>query len=148
MKSGYFAPAVVLTVVCLGGCDAGPNYSELKLLEVTGHVTLDGQPLPAATVRFEGPPGRFAEGRTDGNGRFRLLYDSNESGCTPGAKIVRILSGDLAEGAESDAVIEGADGQIIPPAQSLPAAYNSASILTANVSPGSQNFQFDLKSTP
>jgi hypothetical protein len=138
----------LLGLLLFVGCSSGRDYSDLKLVEVTGEVTLNGQPLPDATVRFEGPPGRFAEGMTDPAGKFRLLYDSTKAGCTPGEKVVRITSGSAGEGSEEGSPIEGADGQVIQQVQTIPAAYNTASKLSANVSPGNQTFRFDLKSTP
>ena len=85
MQRAVLSVASVIGVVLLAGCQPpGPDYRELNLVEVTGQVTLDGRPLPDVSVRFEGPPGRFAEGKTDTAGNFRLMYDSNQPGCTSG----------------------------------------------------------------
>jgi hypothetical protein len=138
----------IFVALLLAGCETGTDYSGLGLVDVTGKVTLDGAPLPDVTVRFEGPPNRFADGKTDAEGKFRLMYDSNQAGCLPGEKKVRIMSGSVGEGSDEGAPVEGADGKVTPPVQSIPAAYNSASQLTADVSPETKTFNFDLKSKP
>jgi hypothetical protein len=140
----------VIGVLLSAGCKpAGPDYKALNLVSVTGQVTIDGRPLADVIVRFEGPPGRFAEGKTDAAGNFRLMYDSNQPGCTRGAKVVRItLAAITEEGYLEESPLEGADGQVVKPVQAIPAAYNTASILTADVSPENPTFRFELKSRP
>jgi len=132
----------VLTLLALlpCGCEQSTDYGSLDLVDVTGKVTLDGQPLAGATIRFEGPPLRFSEGVTDAEGKYRLMYDSNQAGCTPGEKTVRITSGATSE--------EGADPDSAKAAGSIPAAYNSQSTLKADVSESNKTFDFDLQSKP
>jgi hypothetical protein len=139
-----------MTLVLLAGCEEVTDYGSLNLVDVTGQVTLDAQPLAGATVRFEGPPGRFSSGQTDATGFYRLMYDSNQAGCSPGEKVVRITQAAAAEGAEEGGALEGPDGQIVqqPPAEPLSAIYNSQSKLTANVSASNKTFNFDLTSKP
>lgn len=140
---------VVLAALLLAGCkSSGPDYTDLGLVEVTGTVTMDSQPLPDVTVRFEGPPGRFADGKTDASGNYRLMYDSNTAGCTPGEKVVRIVAGGAGEESEEGAPVEGADGTVVPKVQTIPAVYNANSQLKANVSASNKTFPFDLKSRP
>ena len=141
-----FSAVAVLVVLVLTGCEKGPNYGELNLVAVTGKVTLDGQSLPNVTVRFEGPPNRFADGKTDANGNYRLMYDSNQAGCLPGEKKVKIMSGPVGEASGEDAPSEGAAAK--PAAAIIPAKYNSSTELRADVSPSNKSFDFDLKSTP
>jgi hypothetical protein len=148
MKATIFCAAALALAAILTGCESGVDYSGLGLVDVTGQVTLDGQPLPGVTVRFEGPPNRFADGMTDANGSYRLMYDSNQAGCLPGEKKVRIMSGSVGEGSDESAPVEGADGKVAPAVQSIPAKYNSSSEFTANVSPSDKKFNFELKSTP
>ncbi|HVX57439.1 MAG TPA: carboxypeptidase-like regulatory domain-containing protein [Candidatus Saccharimonadales bacterium] len=54
------------------GC--GPKQSALKTEEVEGVVTLDGTPVPGATVTFVPvqPDGATATGMTDSAGKYRL----------------------------------------------------------------------------
>jgi hypothetical protein len=141
------ATAALVVVFLLAGCQKGTDYSDLHLVDVTGKVTMDGQPLPGVTVRFEGPPLRFAEGKTDASGNYRLMYDSNQAGCLPGDKTVRIMSGPVGEAADEDAPGEGAVAVPISNV-SIPAKYNRSSELRANVSPANKTFDFELKSTP
>src|SRR5262245_4568186 len=100
-----YAVWMFLLGIALGGCDEAPDYDSLELVEVSGKVTLDGQPLAGAAVRFEGPPGRFSSGTTDTQGMFRLMYDSNQAGCMPGEKTVRITKLEVAEGGEEGGAI-------------------------------------------
>lgn len=141
-----------ISVLCLGllfaGCEPATDYSDLNLVDVTGRVTMDGQPLAGATVRFEGPPNRFADGLTDTQGKYRLMYDSNQPGCMPGEKIVRIMAGAVGEGAEEGAALEGPEGRPLPTITSIPSEYNRSSKLSANVSASTKSFDFDLKSKP
>ena len=139
---------LALGAVLAAGCEQPSDYSSLELVEVTGQVTMDQQPLPGVTVRFEGPPRRFSEGQTDGEGKYLLMYDSTKPGCTPGEKVVRIVRGG-GEGSDEEGPVEGPDGQVIAaPVQTIPAAYNSASTLNASVSASNKTFNFDLKSQP
>jgi hypothetical protein len=140
----------MLLLGLLAGCEAPTDYSELELLDVTGKVTLDDRPLAGVTVRFEGPPNRFADGVTDAQGAYRLMYDSNQPGCLPGEKVVRILPGNVGEGSEGgdEGAIEGPDGRPLAPTTEIPTQYNRSSKLTANVSATNKTFNFDLKSQP
>ena len=130
------------------GCDRPTDYSSLELVDVTGRVTMDGQPLAGATVRFEGPPNRFADGVTDADGKYRLMYDSSQAGCTPGEKVVRIVQGPVGEGSDEGTPVEGPDGEVVEPASTggIPARYNSQSELKAVVSESNKTFDFDLTS--
>ena len=137
---------LLLLVVCatflLTGCQSD-GYAELGLVEVSGKVTLDGQPLPNANVVFESADKGTASGVTDGSGNYSLMYDSETPGVTPGPKIVRITTANV--GVEGGGAAEGA-----APAgkERLPAKYNVQSELKADVSAGKKTFDFELKSTP
>jgi hypothetical protein len=140
---------IVLAAFMLAGCESPTDYSSLELVDVTGKVTMDGQPLAGATVRFEGPPNRFADGMTDAAGQYRLMYDSNQPGCMPGEKIVRIVRGSLGEGSDEGGSEEDPDRPVAASGtKDIPAAYNSQSTLKANVSSSNKTFNFDLKSQP
>jgi hypothetical protein len=152
MPHGTFTPIsrpqlamlAVAFAVSLGCGDRG--YGDLNLIGVTGAVTLDGNPLPGARVRFEGTDGAGAEGITDAAGKYRLMYDSDHPGCTPGVKKVRItLAGAVEEGVDPDAV-SGDEGNTA--GETLPAVYNSQTTLSAEVSSTNRNFDFPLKSNP
>jgi hypothetical protein len=94
---GPFISAVILTTV---GCGKG------NLIKVEGVVTLDGKPLPGATVSFvpvgEGQP---AFGRTDADGSFRLTTSRTDDGAKPGDyKVVVVVE-------EADEKFVGRDPQ-------------------------------------
>ncbi len=125
---------LMLLAVC--GCDPvrQTDYSELGLVKVSGRVTLNGKPLPQANVLFESEDTTFSYGRTDEAGRYELLFNSEQTGCLPGEKIVRITLGPLGDDGDPDAA----------PSAGLPAKYNSKSILRATVSEHRRQFDFDL----
>ena len=128
----------------LCGC-AADEYRDLKLVEVSGTVTLDGQPLAGAKVSFFGDDKRDAIGVTDANGRYILMYDSKKAGATQGAKVVRITQADVdVEGANPDPPTSG-EGAVKEP---IPARYNRNSELKADVTPSNKTFDFALKSSP
>jgi hypothetical protein len=65
-------------VLACAGCGGGP-------VPVSGVVTLDGQPLPQATVTFLPlGQGRTASGFTDAEGRFHLSTLEQRDGALPG----------------------------------------------------------------
>jgi hypothetical protein len=69
------------------GCSGGA-----KTVPVEGVVTLDGKPLPNATVLFipQEPGGRDAHGTTDADGAFSLSTDRSADGAFPGAYKVTV----------------------------------------------------------
>ncbi|MEX2172745.1 MAG: carboxypeptidase-like regulatory domain-containing protein [Pirellulaceae bacterium] len=138
--------ACSLAGLLLSGCEPASDYGSLELVSVTGKVTLDGNPLAGVLVRFDGPDASGSEALTDETGSYRLMYDSTQPGCTPGKKTVRITQTNAdVEGADPDAP---SSGEGAAPAETIPAAYNAQSKLTADVSQGNQTFDFDLKSLP
>lgn len=131
--------ATVLSVFAAAGCGGArePAYAALGLIEVTGTVKMDGQPLPDAEIAFENPEDKtFSFGKTDASGAYRLMFNSEKSGCTPGKKIVRITP---YMGSE-------ADPDAVPSDVKIPAKYNSKSELTAEVDASRRSFDFDLQS--
>jgi hypothetical protein len=73
-------PLVVLLAVTLTGC-GGRGTTPVK-----GVVTLEGAPLPGATVLFmpDGPGGRPASGFTSSDGAFLLTTYQPDDGALPG----------------------------------------------------------------
>ncbi|MDR0521115.1 MAG: carboxypeptidase-like regulatory domain-containing protein, partial [Planctomycetaceae bacterium] len=69
---------VTLTIISGCGTDLGPG-------KVSGTVTLDGQPLPDATVTFQPESGGVVPmGGTDANGKYKLYYADAKAGAQPG----------------------------------------------------------------
>ena len=70
------------------GCEPPSNVPELG--EVTGVVTLDGEPLTDATVQFDPDSAIRSQGQTDKSGRYELLYQGKVKGAVLGRHIVMI----------------------------------------------------------
>ena len=103
MKNLFLILGGVLATCIFWGCNSSPqaNYENLALVQVSGNVKLDGQPLSGAIVKFEADNGNFSSGMTDSNGHYALRFDSEKQGVTPGDKTVRIsTAASLGEGEE------------------------------------------------
>ena len=103
------------------------------LAAVSGVVTLNGQPLANAIVLFTSDKGFSSFGTTDSSGRFAVAYRSNLKGAAIGSNVVRITT--------NQTELPGA-GYRDP----IPAKYNSASTLKAEVKPGGNTIDFPLSS--
>jgi len=126
-----------LTLPLAAGCrDSGP-----ELGEVTGVVTLDGKPLPNATVEFQptASGGSSSQGTTDESGRYELMYGVGRPGAMIGEHAVRITTYRM----------EPADEQgenMIEHPEILPPKYHEQSELKREVASGSQVINFELES--
>ena len=132
----------LLCVIFSVGCSDGSNvdYSGLGLIKVTGVVTLNGSPLPDVTVLFESSDGQFSSGVTDENGQYRLAYDSDTDGVTPGEKIIRISKKPMSE--EGDE-FESEDEELSSTQQkeTLPTKFNTKSDLKMTVPSSSYDIE-------
>jgi hypothetical protein len=142
----------LLLAVALCGCGG----SGIDVGSVEGVVTLDGKPLPNAVVTFTpkagGPSG---VGRTDAQGKYQLLT-VNESGAVVGEHFVSIVCvPEMPAAVESypssdpryrSQAATRADYKKQPEVTKLPEKYNTKTELTAKVEPGSNTFNWDLKS--
>ncbi|MCA9067679.1 MAG: carboxypeptidase regulatory-like domain-containing protein [Planctomycetaceae bacterium] len=157
MKSFTFVLAGVLAACVMTSCSTAPqaNYEHLGLVQVSGNVTLDSQPLAGAMVRFEAPDGQYSSGVTDSNGHYTLRFDSEKLGATPGDKIVRIsTAASPGEGEElseeppgEEGEEDGMEGASPKKEERVPVQFNKNSDLKRTVKPGeNQTFDFDLKS--
>ncbi len=122
------------------------NYEAITLVDVSGTVKLDGNPLPDAIVKFESADGQYSVGKTDSSGQYTLQFDSEKQGVTPGEKTVRIsTAASLGEGGEEED--GGSEGQPANKTELVPEKYNKKSELKRTVEPkGDQTFDFNLKS--
>lgn len=146
-RLGPLIRLVLLLCLLAGGCQNHweSDYQSLRLLDVSGKITLDGRPLGHATVIFEGPDRSDSRGVTDGAGRYRLQFDSNQAGVLPGPKVVRIQQ--QAREPDSDASSGAQTNRAFPQQREfIPACYNSASHLHATVTESSHSFDFHLRS--
>ncbi len=85
----------LLWMAALVGCDEAKKY---KTAPISGRVTLDGQPLAGATVKFmpmrqnesSTITGPDALGTTDGDGKYTLTSIFDDKGATVGQNQVMI----------------------------------------------------------
>src|SRR5262245_18190189 len=125
MKS-LFSTAVVVLVLATLGCGGAPGPPTHA---VFGSVTLDGQRLADGDVLFDAEDGRISDGGKVTSGKYRFQ-------ATPGKKKVRIQASTIKEGGQKGAMDEPVAEQY------LPARYNTATSLRAEVTSGGMN-QFD-----
>lgn len=124
--------AVALMPAFLVGC------GNKNLGQVSGTVTLDGEPLAEATLIFTPiTGGRPAAARTNSQGRYELIYDREDSGAMLGEHVVEITTADE---------LVGEDDTVEKIAEKVPTEYNLDSKLRATVKEGTQTFDFALKS--
>jgi hypothetical protein len=120
------------------------GYKAAGIAEVTGTITLDGQPLSHAQIQFsenERLGSSFCYGVTDTNGKYRMRIDSHRTGALPGDKIVRVWT--TLRGNGINELMQGTyqDKEIIP------IRYNRESELSVTVELAKrQTFNFDLES--
>ncbi|MBA2117050.1 carboxypeptidase-like regulatory domain-containing protein [Bremerella alba] len=134
-----FLPLAVLfaSIGLLSGCNADSNLSLVQ-----GIVTLDGKPLPGASVTFQPQPstmGQTARGRTDETGRYTLKVRSKES----------IVAGEYRVEVKVVNEITNQQGMVVgekeDPKLKIARRYNDKTELTADVQPGQNNeFNFDV----
>ncbi|QDU62957.1 hypothetical protein Pan216_38310 [Planctomycetes bacterium Pan216] len=121
--------SLTILSACMGSGD-GPTLGK-----VTGVVTLDGRPLPSASVFFAPEEGRPSRGVTDMNGRYELSY-AGRPGAKVGSHLVRISTA-IAPMSEDES-------NAIQPRENVPAIYNSETTLHVEVKPGSNDLDFEL----
>lgn len=79
----------ILLVAAAGGCS-----SKIRLAEVGGSVTKAGKPQKNVWVQFApAKGGRPAEGRTNGEGRYKLDYSRGRQGAPLGTHRVTVMTG-------------------------------------------------------
>jgi hypothetical protein len=135
MESRTVAILIAAAVAVVSGCSKG----EVELANVQGRITLDGTPLPKASIMFAplGGKGGPAIALTDDAGQYELKYTYDRDGAVVGDCIVRIKTGFQS--------IEDEEQGIVRP-EKVPAKYNVKSTLKVNVQPGGGPYDFDLTS--
>jgi hypothetical protein len=144
------ASATALLVV--PACSSGPERP--PTIKVTGKVTMNGTPVPGATVSFQPTPpgGRAAVGITDDAGRYTLTTFSGGDGAVAGDYAVTVnktetVAATSSASANSDEYVPPEGLKEPPPAKSLiPPRFGNAreSGLRATVGGGSGSFDFEL----
>ena len=129
--------ALWFAVALIAGFSLGCGDSNLG--EVNGTVTLDGTPLPDATLVFTPlAGGRPAAGKTDSEGKYQLIYSRDEEGAMLGEHVVEITTGDE---------IANEDDTVTKVPEKVPAKYNANSELRAVIEDGENECNFDLETT-
>lgn len=127
--------SAAFSVALLLGCGGGEGP---ELGSVEGTVTLDGDPLPNATVTFTPRDGgRLSIGITDDDGHYELKHTPSRDGALIGKHRVTITTASSKT---------GADGNDIEIPEKLPANYNAETELERDVEAGSNEFDFELDS--
>jgi len=124
----------VAVLTCVG-CGGG-EYEDLG--EVSGTITLDGEPLKHAVITFQPQGGRPAYGKTGEDGKYTMMYTGSQAGATVGVNTVTITNGGEKRDEET--------GKVWFQKEQVPAKYNSETELEYNVQPGSQTHDFELES--
>lgn len=128
--------AVVL-MMCPGcGGNSGP-----ELAEVTGTVTLDGQPLPRINLQFvpDTPGGSPSYGGTNADGQYRLAFSQDQTGAMLGRHRVDITVQDPEVDDNGNLV----PGQVPP---KIARKYFQPGALTAEIKSGDNTVDFALTS--
>jgi hypothetical protein len=120
-----------IITLAASGCSQG-DLPELG--EVSGTVTMDGQPLSGVWVGFAPTEGRSSMALTDAQGHYELIYLDGAPGAKIGTHKVAITTPQEDE----------FGGQVKNWKERVPAAYNSKTILTADVKAGSNTIDFPL----
>lgn len=131
----------------LTGCGGANLDDQPELGQVTGKITLEDQPLAGALVTFVPESGRPATGKTNKEGVYELTYIRETMGCKTGRNKVMFTVVSEEEDTEE---MEGDDfDQSRPKAKAatkeLPARYNTKTELFADVQPGPNTFDYQLK---
>lgn len=130
---GPAACAIAGLALLIAGC-GGEKLPGLGI--VSGTVTMDGKPVPDATIVFTPKEGGATAsfGQTDTAGKYELYYSRGNKGAKVGEHSVTINSF-----RDTD---EGGQGQ----REAIPTRYNVNTELKADVKRGSNVTNFDLKS--
>lgn len=121
-------------LLALTGCFS--DRPDLDFGDVHGRVTLNGQPLSDATVRFQPESGRASFGQTDANGEYALAFMGEPWGAIVGSHSVAITTENMIE--------DPVTGQSKFIREYLPPKYHAATTLSAQVEPGENEINFEL----
>ena len=139
----------IAAVACVGCGESGP-----PLGQVSGTVTMDGQPLANALVTFTPEAGgRGSTGKTDASGKYELAFVDSK-GALIGAHKVSVttikeaaaaveMSSDSPEYANQGS---SADYDSAKTEEPIPAKYNTKTELTFDVKAGSNTYDIPLES--
>ncbi len=132
----------------LAGCGGG-----LPMGQVTGKVTLDGNPVTSGVVHFVPKKGPAATGPLDENGQYRLTTPGKGLGAVMGTHTIYLTPTSDEAHMEGFSQADYESGKLAPeepPQPFLPNRYLnlSSSGLQREVAAGSQEHDFQLTSQP
>ncbi|MEW4561903.1 hypothetical protein AB1K70_05215 [Bremerella sp. JC770] len=116
----------------LAGCSSGTDNRFAPTVTVTGHVTLDGKPIPEGEIQFTSDEDR----RNGSEASVFIKQGQYTAQVTNGTKQVRIYAHKAVGAADAT----GSQSQV----QWIPAKYNSRSELEAVVSDEPATLDFEL----
>lgn len=158
MRICLLRSAYLVVLVTLVGCSKAPTRDGPELVKVTGTITLDGEPVEGAHIRFSpetGGPAAFAV--SDHRGRYELRTFDPGDGAIPGKYGISATKEVTEAGMEFDsqAAMEAyvkEHGERPPKGETvsvLPEKYSAkdTSELTAEITVAKDNrFDLELKS--
>ncbi len=124
MRAKLRAVLAFSCLVVIAGCGGGDRP---PLGQVSGKVTIGGEPLVGAIVLFSPEKGRPCVGTTDQQGTYEIEYVQGVKGCVVGPAFVSFAA--PTSGSVSHAI---------------PGKYQAKSDLTVDVVKGKNNFDFEL----
>lgn len=147
--NGNFQAVCAVVVLMATGCFSGCTSKTTPAGTVSGQVTIDGKPVDSGIIQFHEPTqGNLAGGQLEGpQGRYELTFGGLRQ-IPAGSYLVTISP---APQTEYDAV----SGTLAPSSadtrsqdRQIPGKYHrhETSGLTATVTSGENNFNFELKS--
>lgn len=127
---------LVTAIAILHGCQA----NEVETGEVSGVVTLDGQPVEKAVVYFyPDGGGRSSMAETQPDGRYELIYKGTQKGAKIGTHTVTLTTATESSRDESGKVIKGNP-------EKFPKEYTVDGTVKREVKAGKNEFNFDVTS--
>ncbi len=140
MLKSNFALAICLALCAFVGCGSdGP-----ELAEVTGTVTVDGKPVPNAVLTFIPSAGTTSYGKTDAQGKYKLMFTDSKSGAMLGTHNVEIEVKRYSKDEVNEMKAAGMDAssEFVP----IPGEYKKPGALTAEIKRGSNTVDFTMTS--
>lgn len=126
-----------LGTLCLIVLAAGCGEAEYG--HVIGKVTLDGQPVENAEIRFAPENGRTAWDRTEADGSYELNYTPGVHGAKTGLNTVTITTA-------TEPTVDDNGRTIAGQPELFPSEYSTNPAHQVEVKAGENVFDFDVKS--
>lgn len=115
----------------------------LNLADVSGQVTLDGKPVPNATVVYtpQAEGGSPSYGTTDPEGNYNLMFSRDREGVLIGSHSVQVTTEKMDP---SDVAALKAEGEEAPEFVRVPPKYAAKGELVREVEPGKNTINLEL----